>query len=228
MAIRCTNLSKSFGDPPLSILKDINITIQQGEFVALTGRSGSGKSTLLYILSGLDEPSAGQVYLHSKPVYNLSSKEQHKFRNEHIGFVFQFHYLLPELTAIENILMPARKRNLHIEKRPFAKQILAEFGLDHCKNKLPSQMSGGEGQRLAIARSLIMQPSILFTDEPTGNLDTANGDLVIDMFRRINKEQGTTILMVTHDVDYAQSTGRQIHLVDGEVEYDKRRKPKHS
>ncbi|MBW7858481.1 MAG: ABC transporter ATP-binding protein [Leptonema sp. (in: Bacteria)] len=226
MAIQCTNLSKSFGEPPLPILKGINITIQQGEFVALTGRSGSGKSTLLYILSGLDEPTTGKVYLHTKPIYDLSSKEQHEFRNEHIGFVFQFHYLLPELTAIENILMPARKRNLHQKKRSFAEEILAEFGLEHCRNKLPSQMSGGEGQRCAIARSLIMQPSILFTDEPTGNLDTANGDLVINMFKRINKEHSTTILMVTHDLDYAQSTGRQIHLVDGEVEFDKRRKQK--
>lgn len=223
-AIRCINLTKSFGQPPLTILKGINITIQQGEFVALTGRSGSGKSTLLYILSGLDEPTTGSVFLHNKSVYDLSSQEQHEFRNQHIGFVFQFHYLLPELSAIENILMPARKQNLHKQKRSFAEQLLAEFGLEHCKNKLPSQMSGGEGQRCAIARSLIMQPSILFTDEPTGNLDTTNGDLVIDMFRRINKEQGTTILMVTHDLDYAKSTKRQINLIDGEIEFDRRRK----
>jgi len=185
----------------MPILKGIDLTIAAGEFVSLTGRSGSGKSTLLYILSSLDEPTEGEVFLQGRSVHSLGSKEQHRFRNEHVGFVFQFHYLLPELTAVENVLMPTRKLGLH-------------------EKKLPSQMSGGEVQRCAIARSLIMDPDILFTDEPTGNLDTVNGDRVIEMFGRINKEQKTTILMVTHDPDYARAAGRQVHMVDGRIESD--------
>lgn len=219
-AISCRNLIKSFGDPPMPILKGIDLTIAAGEFVSLTGRSGSGKSTLLYILSSLDEPTEGEVFLQGRSVHSLDSKEQHRFRNEHVGFVFQFHYLLPELTAVENVLMPTRKLGLHEKKREQAEHLLAEFGLDHCINKLPSQMSGGEVQRCAIARSLIMDPDILFTDEPTGNLDTVNGDRVIEMFGRINKEQKTTILMVTHDPDYARAAGRQVHMVDGRIESD--------
>ena len=221
--IRCDNLKKSFGEPPLTILNHINLTIHAGEFVSLTGRSGSGKSTLLYILSSLDEPTEGTVYLQGRSVQLMTSKEQHQLRNQQIGFVFQFHYLLPELTALENILLPARKLHLHEQKKKEAEELLSDFGLSHCRNKRPSQMSGGEAQRCAIARALIMQPSILFTDEPTGNLDTANGDLVIETFIRLNQEQKTTILMVTHDIDYAKTAGRQINLVDGQVESDHRR-----
>lgn len=220
ITIECRNLGKAFGDPPAFVLKDITVSVSAGEFVALTGRSGSGKSTLLYLLSGLDDPTEGEVFLKGNPLQKLHGKEQHIFRNQHIGFVFQSHYLLPELTAFENILMPARKLRLHETKKDFARSLLTTFGLDHCTNKLPSQMSGGEGQRCAIARALIMEPDILFTDEPTGNLDTANSDRVIELFQQINQEQGTTIVMVTHDPDYAKATGREIRLVDGRMESD--------
>lgn len=220
LAIRCHDISRSFGTPPITVLRDIHLEIPVGQFVALTGRSGSGKSTLLYVLSGLDNATTGEVFLNGNPMRNMQGKEQHLFRNEHIGFVFQFHYLLPELTAIENILMPARKRRLLDAKMDFARSLLAEFSLEHCINKRPSQMSGGEAQRCAIARALIMQPDILFTDEPTGNLDTANGDRVIELFQRINREQKTTIVMVTHDPDYAKATAREINLVDGQMHFD--------
>jgi putative ABC transport system ATP-binding protein/lipoprotein-releasing system ATP-binding protein len=219
-AIYCRNLKKSFGDPPAPVLKGIDLSIGTGEFVSLTGRSGSGKSTLLYILSSLDEPTEGEVMLQGRSIFSMHTREQHLFRNEHIGFVFQFHYLLPELTALENVLMPARKLGLQESKRNRALQLLAEFGLEHCINKRPSQMSGGEVQRCAIARSLIMDPDILFTDEPTGNLDTVNGDRVMEMFILINKEKNTTILMVTHDPDYARTASRQVHMVDGRIESD--------
>lgn len=219
-AIRCHNLVKSFGNPPHPVLKGISLTIQSGEFVSLTGRSGSGKSTLLYILSSLDEPTEGEVFLQGRKVHQMTDTEQHRFRNENIGFVFQFHYLLPELSAIENVLMPARKLGLHERKYQHAEELLVEFGLKDCLHKRPSQMSGGEVQRCAIARSLIMNPELLFTDEPTGNLDSTNGDRVISLFQRINKEQGTTILMVTHDPDYASAAGRQVHMVDGQIESD--------
>ncbi|EPG75391.1 ABC transporter, ATP-binding protein [Leptospira fainei serovar Hurstbridge str. BUT 6] len=221
ISIFCTDLSKSFGEPPIEVVSNINFDLKKGEFVSLTGRSGSGKSTLLYMLSGLDQPSGGKVFLDGIDLFGMGSVESHRFRNQHIGFVFQFHYLLPELTAIENVLMPARKTNQHGKKKEYARELFREFELESCRDKFPSQMSGGEQQRTAIARSLIMNPSFLFADEPTGNLDTVNGDKAMEIFRRINKENKTTILYVTHDPDYAALANRQIHLVDGKVESDK-------
>ncbi|MCZ8158167.1 MAG: ABC transporter ATP-binding protein [Leptospira sp.] len=211
------NLVKSFGDPPQMILKDISMEIEVGEFVALIGKSGSGKSTLLYILSGLDEPTSGKVFLNGLDLTSIDSKTIHKLRNESLGFVFQFHYLLSELTAFENITMPARKQNQLKKAEEYAMHLLKEFSLLHCKNKLPSQMSGGEQQRVAIARALIQRPKFLFADEPTGNLDTANGDNVMEMFKKINKEEGTTILFVTHDLDYAKAAKKRVHMQDGEI-----------
>ncbi|TGK14011.1 ABC transporter ATP-binding protein [Leptospira fletcheri] len=219
-SISCKNLRKSFGEPPIEVIRGVEFGLKKGEFVSLTGRSGSGKSTLLYMLSGLDEPSDGQVILDGKDLFEMKSLETHQFRNEHIGFVFQFHYLLPELTAMENVLMPARKVNQQGLKKEYARQLFSEFDLENCKDKFPSQMSGGEQQRTAIARALIMNPSFLFADEPTGNLDTANGDKAMEIFRRVNRENNTTILFVTHDPDYAALANRQIRLVDGKVESD--------
>ncbi|TGM03597.1 ABC transporter ATP-binding protein [Leptospira barantonii] len=219
-AIACRSLSKSFGEPPSFAVKNATFSLERGEFVALTGRSGSGKSTLLYMLSGLDKPSAGQVFLDGIDIFEMESKEAHRFRNSNIGFVFQFHYLLPELTAIENILMPARKTDRHVAKRDDARRLLNEFGLEHCKDKFPSQMSGGEQQRTAIARALILDPIFLFADEPTGNLDTTNGDKAMEILKRINRENGTTVVFVTHDPDYAALAQRRIHMVDGEINSD--------
>ncbi|EQA37543.1 ABC transporter, ATP-binding protein [Leptospira inadai serovar Lyme str. 10] len=221
ISILCTDLSKSFGEPPIEVVSNIDFDLKKGEFVSLTGRSGSGKSTLLYMLSGLDQPSKGKVFLDGIDLFGMGSVESHRFRNRNIGFVFQFHYLLPELTAIENVLMPARKTDQHGKKKEYARQLFREFELESCRDKFPAQMSGGEQQRTAIARSLIMNPSFLFADEPTGNLDTINGDKAMEIFRRINRENKTTILFVTHDPDYAALADRQIHLVDGKVDSDK-------
>jgi putative ABC transport system ATP-binding protein/lipoprotein-releasing system ATP-binding protein len=215
--IKLVDVKKTFGTPPTNVLKGISLDIKDGEFVALTGKSGSGKSTLLYIVSTLDNPSSGEVEISDEKVTQMSQKRLHEFRNEKMGFVFQFHYLLPELTALENVLMPARKTNKQIEKREHAEYLLKEFGLDKKHDRLPRQLSGGEQQRVAIARALIMQPQYLFADEPTGNLDSVNGEKVMNIFKTINQDMKTTVIMVTHDPDFAQLASRQIFLVDGLV-----------
>ena len=224
--IECRNIVKSFGDPPLVILKSISFTVAGGEFLGITGRSGSGKSTLLYVMSGLDGPSSGEVLVSGKDIHDMGDDELHRFRNERMGFVFQFHYLLPELTALENILMPARKYRREKDRQSYALSLMDRFDLMHCRDKIPSKMSGGEMQRTAVARALVMEPEILFADEPTGNLDSENGDKVIGIFEQVNREIGTTIMMVTHEMDYARRGSRQIHLTDGQVESDTARKRK--
>lgn len=222
--LQCKDVVKAFDDPPLTILKSISLEVQKGEFLSITGRSGSGKSTLLYVLSGLDTITSGEVIMLGKNIHKLNSKEIHDLRNRHIGFVFQFHYLLPELTALENILMPARKTNRENERKEYALFLMKEFNILHCKDKLPAKMSGGELQRTAIARALIMEPEIIFADEPTGNLDSENGNKIMEIFRKVNKEFGTTIIMVTHEADYAKRADRVIHLVDGTIASDRRKK----
>ncbi len=219
-AIECRDIIKSFGEPPLVILKSISFEIDYGEFVGVTGRSGSGKSTLLYSVSGLDRINSGTVHISGLDVHTMKNQKTHEFRNRKLGFVFQFHYLLPEITALDNILMPARKVREECNRRKKAIGFMEEFEIVHCRNKLPSQMSGGEMQRTAIARSLIMEPEFLFADEPTGNLDTENGEKVMNILKRVNKSYGTTILMVTHEPDFAKMASRQLHLVDGTIDYD--------
>jgi len=221
--IQCRNVVKSFGEPPLVILKSLTFDIARGEFVGITGRSGSGKSTLLYVMSGLDGLSSGEVLIDGRDVHDMDSREIHELRNRKIGFVFQFHYLLPELTTLENILMPARKYRQEGARRTYALSLMERFDVMHCRDKLPSQMSGGEMQRTAVARALVMEPDILFADEPTGNLDTENSEKVMDIFGKINRSLGTTILMVTHEMDFAKRAGRQIHLTDGTIESDRRK-----
>lgn len=222
--IECRNLVKSFDDPPITILKSISFDVPRGEFLSITGRSGSGKSTLLYTISGLDNITSGEVIIAGKNIHRLESRDVHRMRNIMMGFVFQFHYLLPEITALENILMPARKTDRERERRKYALFLMKEFNILHCRDKLPAKMSGGELQRTAIARSLIMEPEILFADEPTGNLDSENGDKIMEIFRKVNKELGTTIIMVTHETDYAHKADRVIHLVDGTIARDRRKK----
>ncbi len=222
--IRCKDVVKSFEDPPLTILKSISFEVEKGEFLSITGRSGSGKSTLLYVASGLDGITSGEVIISGKNIHTLNSREIHQMRNITMGFVFQFHYLLPEITALENILMPARKTARERARRDYALFLMKEFNILHCKDKLPAKMSGGELQRTAIARSLIMEPEILFADEPTGNLDSENGDKIMQIFRKVNRELSTTIIMVTHEADYAKKADRVIHLVDGAVASDRRKK----
>lgn len=217
MSIIMKNIKKSFGEPPTDILKGINGEIKTGEMLAITGRSGSGKSTLLYIISSLDRPTSGDIIIDQASLSTMSQAEMHRFRNQKMGFVFQFHHLLPELSALENVMMPTLKFEKDSSRKKIAIELLAEFGIENKINSLPSQLSGGEQQRVAIARALVMQPQYLFADEPTGNLDSANGELVINLFKRINKERSTTIIYVTHDQTFANEASRKINLVDGQI-----------
>ncbi len=219
MSIIARNITKDFGNPTVKVLHEINLEIKDGEFVALTGKSGSGKSTLLYIISSLDHPTNGSVIINGKEVSSMDETEIHRFRNLHVGFVFQFHHLLPELTTIDNVLLPARKTGRHKNKEriEYANSILEEFGIIDKANRIPAQLSGGERQRVALARALTMEPDHIFADEPTGNLDSKNGEIVMDLFQRINKEKKTTIVMVTHDRDFASVAHRQVVLVDGRI-----------
>jgi putative ABC transport system ATP-binding protein/lipoprotein-releasing system ATP-binding protein len=198
-------------------IADINLEIRNGEFVSLVGRSGSGKSTLLYIISTLDSGTSGEVFYDSINVKDIGKEEIYVLRNKNIGFVFQFHYLIQELTAIENILLPARKANELDKRRPLAMKLLSEVGLEGLENRYPAELSGGEQQRVAIARALIMEPTYIFADEPTGNLDSVNGQMIIDLFQKINQEKGTTIIYVTHDKEFAAKAKRTITLADGRL-----------
>jgi lipoprotein-releasing system ATP-binding protein len=211
------HIHKTLGDPPTPILKDISLQIRDREFIAITGRSGSGKSTLLYVLSSLDEVSQGRIQIDSHDLAALTGDALSAFRNRQMGFVFQFHYLLSELTALENVLMPARKAGERVERRDYAMSLLDQFGLAAKADRFPRQMSGGEMQRLAIARALVMQPKYIFADEPTGSLDSVNGNQVMRILRESNKHFGTTVLLVTHDPEFAAQADRRIHLVDGRI-----------
>ncbi len=215
--IKTHNLTKIFPRSTVPALKEINLEIQDGEFVSLVGRSGSGKSTLLYLLSTLDTPSEGDVFYDDINVKMIPQEEIFKLRNKKIGFVFQFHYLLQELTALENVLLPARKAKELDQRLKLAMNLLHEVGLKGLENRYPSELSGGEQQRVAIARALIMEPTYLFADEPTGNLDSQNGQMIIDLFDKINHEKGTTIIYVTHDKEFAARAKRQISLADGSL-----------
>ena len=215
--IKGEKIVKEFGNPPQRILHGLDFTIADGEFVSISGRSGSGKSTLLYIISTLDLPSSGKLLIDGKDMNAITQDELHSFRNHHVGFIFQFHYLLPELTSLENVLLPARNLNLHEQMRPKAMELLERLNILYTKDKYPGQMSGGEQQRVAIARALIMDPKYIFADEPTGNLDTHNGEIVMNILKEINHKQSTTICLVTHESDYSAMADREIFLVDGRI-----------
>lgn len=217
MAIVMRNITKSFGVPPTNVLKGISGTIENGEMISITGRSGSGKSTFLYIISTLDKPTSGDVMIDGQSILSMNSQELHQFRNQKMGFVFQFHYLLPELTSLENILMPARKTNQNKQKQAYALELLKEFGIYDKANSTPGQLSGGEQQRVAIARALILEPEYIFADEPTGNLDSVSGTIVMKLLQKINKEKGKTIIYVTHDREFSEMAKRQINLIDGQL-----------
>lgn len=217
MSLEIQNLKKSFGAPPVHVLKGINLKIEDGEFVSIVGRSGSGKSTLLYIMSTLDDATEGKILYDDKNVVSYSEDDIHEFRNSSLGFVFQFHYLLPELTVLENVTMPARKHQVHLQVEEYALELLQEVGLLDKKNRKATELSGGEQQRVAIARALVMKPKYLFADEPTGNLDSHNGDLIMQLFKSINEKYKTTVIYVTHDLDYANMAKRKIELVDGKI-----------
>ncbi|MGZ3649794.1 MAG: ABC transporter ATP-binding protein [Bdellovibrionota bacterium] len=220
MSIVAEHIGKAFGEPPVRVLSDISLAIPEGQFVSLSGRSGAGKSTLLYVISTLDNPTEGTVAFGGKDTTKMTSKELHEFRNTKVGFVFQFHYLINELTLLENVLVPTFKLHQEKTKRPRAEDLIAQFGLADKMHRYPRQLSGGEMQRVAIARALIMQPRYLFADEPTGSLDTANAETVMKILSDANTREGTTVVMVTHDPDFAKMAQRQIRLADGKVVED--------
>ena len=215
--IECRNIIKEFNIPPQRILHGLSFKVKDGEFLSISGRSGSGKSTLLYIISSLDSPSLGEVIIDGKDINKLSSDDLHHFRNTSVGFIFQFHYLLPELTALENVLLPARNLGIMKEKTRDALDLLEQMGIGIHAHKYPGQLSGGEQQRMAIARALILNPKYIFADEPTGNLDTRNAQIVMNMLKKVNKENGTTVCLVTHDPEFAAMAEREIFLVDGRI-----------
>lgn len=217
MGIVAEHLGKAFGNPPARILSDISVSIDDGDFVSLTGRSGAGKSSLLYVLSSLDNPTEGMVTIDGTDIAKMDSKQLHAVRNTDIGFVFQFHYLIAELTVLENVLVPALKLHQEVTKRSRAENLIAQFGLTDKLHRYPRQLSGGEMQRVALARAMIMQPKYLFADEPTGALDTINAEAVINILRKVNTEEKTTVIMVTHDPDFAKMTRRQIRMADGRI-----------
>lgn len=217
MSLIAKNVEKIFGTPPIKALSDISIEIKDGEFVSLTGRSGAGKSTLLYILSSLDSPTNGSVEIAGEDISRMDSEHLYRFRNKKMGFIFQFHYLIAELTAIQNVLLPAMKFNEEKKRQLRAEILLKQFGLEDKLNRLPRQLSGGEQQRLAIARSLIMEPQYLFADEPTGALDTANAEIVMTILKDCSEKQGMTVIMVTHDPDFSKMAKREIRLTDGKI-----------
>lgn len=221
MMIECKNVIKEFGTPPQRILYDLSFVVPDGQFLSISGRSGSGKSTLLYIISTLDLPSVGTVFIDGTDVSQMSTEDIHDFRNKHVGFIFQFHYLLPELTALENVLLPAMNLRLEAEKRYDAEALLDQLGIGRLKDKYPGQLSGGEQQRVAIARALILNPKYIFADEPTGNLDTTNAKVVMEMLKKVNRERGTTICLVTHEPSFAAMAEREIFLIDGKISQDK-------
>jgi len=191
----------------------------QGEFVSIMGKSGCGKSTLLYILSTMDTDYTGEIYLNNELLSGLTPNQLAVVRNEHIGFVFQFHYLLPEFSVLENVMMPALKlgKKMREEIEHDAIQKLKLLDIEDQALKMASQISGGQKQRVAIARALINNPSIIMGDEPTGNLDSKNAQLVFDIFKQLTKEFNTSLLIVTHDSDFASKTDRIIEMADGEI-----------
>jgi len=222
--IEVKNLKKSFqdGEKTTEVLKGIDFMTKSGDFVAIMGRSGAGKSTLLYQMSLLDEPTAGEIFIDGKDVLALSTEERTSFRLSQLGYVFQDYALLPEMTALENVALPLLMQSLP-EKKAYAKaaEHLTLVGLGQRLHNLPSQLSGGEQQRVSIARAIAHEPKILFADEPTANLDNESSRIVMDIFKKLHSE-GQTIIMVTHEVEYSKFAERIIHLDNGQIISDER------
>jgi putative ABC transport system ATP-binding protein len=203
----------------VEILKGISLTIPAGQFVAIVGASGSGKSTLLGLLAGLDSPSAGEIWLDGVPIHDLAEAQLASVRGQKIGFVFQSYQLIPTLTALENVLLPF-ELNADGDGLTKARRLLEEVGLADRMDHYPVQLSGGEQQRVALARAFVVDPPIVMADEPTGNLDSTNGRLVLDLLLRRNKQEATTLVLVTHDAEVASCADRKIVLKDGRVVED--------
>jgi lipoprotein-releasing system ATP-binding protein len=218
--IRAREVSKSFqiGGGTLEVLKGVNLGIEKGEFIAIVGPSGVGKSTLLQILGGLDRPTAGEILYENLSLGGLDDGRLAQFRNQTVGFIFQFHHLLPEFTAVENVMMPLLvARSRRSQAREVAGSLLREVGLEQRLEHRPAELSGGEQQRVAIARALATSPKVLLADEPTGNLDTKTGEASYELLRRLNRERGLTLVMVTHNEGLARRSDRIVPMLDGRV-----------
>lgn len=214
--IEAKDLHKSFGT--LEVLKGVHLCVQQGEILAIVGKSGAGKTTLLQILGTLDRPTSGQVFINGQDVFRLSEKDLATFRNRHIGFIFQFHQLLPEFTALENVMMPALISGASRAKsKQRAEQLLTELGLQERLHHKPNALSGGEKQRVAAARALMMSPAVILADEPTGSLDEANKQELNRLLLHLREQYGQTIIIVTHDKDLTSIADRVVEMVDGGI-----------
>ncbi len=214
--IEAKDLHKSFGT--LEVLKGVNLSVQQGEILAIIGKSGAGKTTLLQILGTLDPPTSGQVFINGEDVFRLGEKDLATFRNRHIGFIFQFHQLLPEFTALENVMMPALiAGESRKESSRRAEQLLTDLGLRERLHHKPNALSGGEKQRVAAARALMMSPSVILADEPTGSLDEANKQELNRLLLHLREQYQQTIIIVTHDKDLTSIADRVVEMVDGGI-----------
>lgn len=220
IVLQATDISKSFHDPiTIPVLNKVSFSVQSGEFVSIIGKSGCGKSTLLYILSTMDTDYEGELKIAGQNMRGLKEKELAIIRNEKIGFVFQFHYLLNEFTVLKNVMLPGLKlgKYSHQEVEHRAMEKLRILGIDGEANKMANQLSGGQKQRVAIARALINDPLIIMGDEPTGNLDKKNSEIVFNTFKELASEFNQTLLIVTHDQEFARSTDRIIEMSDGKI-----------
>jgi len=214
--LKATNITRNYND--LSVLKGVDIFVNKGEIVSIVGSSGAGKSTLLHILGSLDRANSGEIWINNERIDTLKEKELAKFRNKHIGFVFQFHHLLPEFTALENVCIPgwiAGTPKNELEAR--ALELLKILGLQDRASHKPSELSGGEQQRVAVARALINNPDIVFADEPTGNLDSKHAQELHELFLHLQKTMGQTFLIVTHNEALAKMSDRVVHMKDGYI-----------
>lgn len=216
--IEANNIHRKFGEGALTahVLKGINIDVKEGEFLAIMGKSGAGKSTLMYQLSVLDEPSEGTIIIDTTTIADLTEQERTTFRLNTLGYIFQNYALVPDLSAVENVMLPLLMRGLSWnEAKLQARKVIDDVGMPNKYENLPTQLSGGEQQRISVARAIAGKPKILFADEPTANLDSVSGKQVIDLITKINREHGQTVVMVTHEREYANNCDRIVYMEDG-------------